>query len=269
MTNGSKSSRVLFWCNAVIGFLAVILSGFAGYALASPTHIADFLTVLIPKSAFLATLVFALALTLITGLAVCSAKTRSKAGLGVYLAISLCALLAELTLAFYILTNLGVIEGAKAQDVAAELRGTIGGVEAGILQLATENPAMWIETQDSLKCCGYDADTAARAGIATGATCSTDPSHYCKELLLESLESSGLYVAISACSLAFVQLVCIFAAARLACCVSDRGALLEAWLPTAEEVSGSSAAARKDLEAGEASGAALVPADGAQGMTYA
>jgi len=230
--NGKKSRSILYWVNALLLALSIVAAGFAGYALASPAHVADFLSVLVPKAAFVALLAFTGALVVITSLAVCAAKTRSKLGLGVYIVVNLACLLLELTVAFYISTQYGIITDAKAQEFAADLSTQVGRFEVDIVKFAKQHPAEWVETQDALECCGYDAGADGIPGIRTGAACATDgPDNFCKDLLLSKLEGAGMYVAVSAGALALVQLLCMGAAMRLACCVKREGALLDEWFP--------------------------------------
>jgi hypothetical protein len=264
MSNGKTSRSILYWVNALLLALSLIAAGFAGYALASPAHVADFLSVLVPKSAFYALLAFTGALAVITSLAVCAAKTRSKLGLGIYIVINLACLLVELALAFYVFTTYGVINDAKAQEFAADMSTQVGRFEVDIVKFAQRHPTEWVETQDALECCGYDAATSGMASIDTGAACATDgPDNFCKELLLSKLEGASIYVAASAGALAFVQLLCMGAAARLACCVKREGTLLDEWFPTADEVAGT----QRDVEVGNG-GAPMAHADGAP-VTYA
>ena len=213
-----------------------------------------------PKSAFIALAVFCAALAVITGLAVCAAKTRSKLGLGVYAVINLACLLLELTVAFYVFTRTGVITDAKAVEFANDITTEVGSFQADIVRFAERHPAEWVATQDALECCGYSASTAGMADINTGKLCQLDPEGdaYCKEALLGKLESASLYVGASAGALALVQLLCLGAALRLACCVKREGALLEHWYPA--PAAGDVAGTAQDVGDVEVGGAPMTQA---------
>jgi len=253
--NGKNSRSILYWVNAILFFLSLLAAGFAAYALASPAHIADFLSAggaVVPKGAFVALLVFCGALAIITALAVCAAKTRSKLGLGVYLVVNLACLLLELTVAFYVLTRTGVIHDARAVEFANDMSTAVGSFQMDIVQFAASHPKDWVATQDALACCGYSASTSALPDIATGAACAARPDAYCKDALLAKLEGASLYVGVSAGALALVQLACLVAAARLACCVKREGTLLDMYYPAPE--AGSLAGTHASPAAGGANG---------------
>lgn len=97
-----------------------------------------------------------------------------------------------------------------------------------------------------LKCCGYGdpADPKELKNQVTAALLCSSPDYcdvgvgalasksYCKEKLIAKVEKYELYVIITLGTLAFLQLVSIIAASRLACCVSkDDGGYMEEWRP--------------------------------------
>jgi hypothetical protein len=140
--------------------------------------------------------------------------------------------------------------------------------EEAIVEFAT-NPShaiQWEQTQDLFQCCGYDTrymlqETALDDHLDTGAKCTStqgvlalaagraigsvdlaaaeaaveaiSPGFFCKDEILTQLETSSLWVGIGAGILAFIQLVCLCAASRLACCVSKKdGGHMEEWRPS-------------------------------------
>merc|ERR1719271_1100156 len=110
-------------------------------------------------------------------LGLCSAKYRSKFGLMVYMVVVLLALVAEGTVSGYLLTRGGVIHDAKAENLAHAASREVRKFEDDLLKFATGHADEWAETQNALKCCGYDiraargGNEAAAADVDTGASC--------------------------------------------------------------------------------------------------
>ena len=122
--------------------LAVLTAGFCVYALASPAHLADFLSVLVPKSFVVLALGFATALVVVTSLGICGARTRNRCALSLYVLVVTAAFVVEMMVAMYILVQHGYLREARAAapgNYVDAAHGTVAthlsSVEAGLLAL--------------------------------------------------------------------------------------------------------------------------------------
>jgi len=272
--NGSTSRACLYWINALIITLGILVVGFASYALADPQNIETFLTVALPKATFIYSLIFALSLVFISGLGVCGSKTDSKLGLGLYIFIVFAALIAQLAAFIVVLDKYKVIENAKADKYGDE---AVAKLETTFVEKCQQNPNDWIKVQNAVKCCGYDARfSSADPSINTGDQCNLggslaadvkaiidvlpkDPppariktatadinkayvaaggsgDYFCKDTLVGEAEKYSLPLGITAGVLAFLQLIGLVSASRLACCIRKAdGGYMEEWRPSTKE----------------------------------
>ena len=162
--NGSTSRACLYWINALIITLGILVVGFASYALADPQNIETFLTVALPKATFIYSLIFALSLVFISGLGVCGSKTDSKLGLGLYIFIVFAALCAQLAAFIIVLGKYGVIQNAKLDKATAEVQT----LEKDFVAKCIAEPNDWKLVQNAVVCCGYDARATYEQGNAGG-----------------------------------------------------------------------------------------------------
>lgn len=264
--NGQTSRAMLYWINALICTLGILVIGFASYALADPDNIGSFLTVSLPNAAFIGCLIFAVFLVFVSGLGLCGSKTDNKLGLGLYIFITLCVLIAQVAGFILILNKYGILSDAKLNQANAEVLQ----LETAFVKTCVDNPNDWVKVQNTLKCCGYDAnygrdniatlDTgkeclgAVAEGVIYLASAGMSPAnqnaafntayaanggsgeYFCKQTMIASAENYALSVGVTAGVLALLQIIGLVAASRLACCISVKeGGYMEEWRPSTRD----------------------------------
>lgn len=268
MAHGQNSRKILKVVNGLMIFLGLSIVGLASWALYDGTSVLQLTTVDFPKYAFWAALFFGLFITFISFLGSCSARTDSKLGFAMYIAVVFLALIAQLSAATYlglkydVIAESAVVNAGISQDDYNQLPAAVRAFEQAIIDEASSNEADWIKTQNLLGCCGYDAlrltqQSAGSDVIDNGALCNdnqvaieaaqnngdspedveaslnADGKFFCKGKVVAKLENYALYVGIVAGVLAFVQFVCLLAASRVACCVSKKdGGYMQDWRPS-------------------------------------
>jgi len=153
--------------------------------------------------------------------------------LTIFFVVVAIGLIMQFSIAGTVLTQLDVINNAKAQTYA---QGTVNTFDADVLSFTTEQAAKWVDIQNGLGCCGYNSTTDA---TATGAqccvasppvstpNCATVGAGYgpaaniqtCRAQILTSAASSIKTIGALAVVLGLFQLACFFSAFCLLCCV--------------------------------------------------
>jgi hypothetical protein len=273
MANGENSKRILKVINGLMIFLGLIVVGFSTWALIDSDGVLHVTSAELPKHAFWASLFFGIFVIGISGLGSCSTKTDSKLGFAFYIFIVFVALVAQISAATYLGMKYGVISDAAlvtAGTSEADITTEVKTFETAIVDAAIKYPDDWIKTQNLFKCCGYDARhmpslLAGADKVDTGKLCTDNAGavltargtaqaapvtttdilnnlpdanghFFCKDKVVSKLEDLSLYVGITAGVLAFIQLICLLAACRLACCVSSKdGGYMEEWRPSTKK----------------------------------
>lgn len=243
--------------NSLMVLLALLVAGTSIYGMTDSSFIVAAIPDVVPSYAFTAGLIFAGAVLVLATMGYCSAKYQNKCGLMIYFVVVLAAMVAQGAVSGYLLTKEGVIHSAKAQDLANQASREVRHFENDLLNFATGHAEDWVETQDALKCCGYDiraargGNEAAAAAVDTGKACveaaptlaaivndstlyptleaaqaavdeQLGTDFFCKDGLLDFAEEYSRTLGIAAGALAFVQLLCLLSAFSLGCCTSRK-----------------------------------------------
>lgn len=266
------SRSFLMGVNSLMVLLALVTAGTAIYGLTDSSFIVAAIPDVVPAYTFTAGLVFAGAVMVIALMGLCSAKYQSKCGLMVYFVVVLLALVAEGAVSGYLLTRGGIIHQAKAENLAKAASREVRKFEDDLLDFATGHADEWVQTQDALKCCGYDiraargGNEAAAADVDTGAECDAnkvalaaivnDTTQYptlkdaqtavdaqlgddffCKDSILDFAHTYSRTLGIAAGALAFVEFLCLVSAVALGCCTAKKdGGFKEDFYATAEPI---------------------------------
>jgi len=148
--------------------------------------------------------------------------------LWLYFIIVGAAFIVQLIAAAVLLTRIGVIKNAKAQDKSDEAAVTF---EAELVDFLRKHATEWIDIQDAFECCGYNTTSLVgpNSDLSTGKYCTQDRPldgngkkqsvFSCKNKVMDKAIASGRALAVFGIIFGVVQFIAVISAFCLICCV--------------------------------------------------